>query len=242
MAEDNYYVYCVAQGDRDGSIQGITGHQGAEVLGIRYRDLTAYVSRIGLTHIEATYENLQCHENVISKIMDGCELLPMCFSTICQSHRGVADILANYYDQLKDNLSRVSGKVELGVKVFYRLESEADDWRGKAAAVSPKDYMMNRYESYLKNKERSDALFNIIMGFHKKLSELSSDCQYTRPMKNNLVFNASYLVLKSKKTEFDSAVAEIITHYPAFRIIYSGPWAAYHFVTVEQKGDDDEQY
>jgi hypothetical protein len=241
VAEAGYYIYCVAQDGPDGVLQGITGHGGEEVLGIRYRDLTAYVSRTDLTHIETTYENLRCHENVITRIMDDYELLPMCFSTICVSRSGVGDMLSKYYDQLKDNLSVVTGKIELGVKVFCRMKTEEDEPRGKAAVTSPKDYMMSRYDSYMKNKRQSDELLGIIMGFHKKLTELSSDFRYTKPMKNNLVFNASYLVPKCGKAEFDSAVAEIIALYPDFRIIYSGPWPAYHFITIKQKGDDDEQ-
>ena len=242
MTENYYYIYCIAQDGPEGAAEGVAGHLGAEVLGIRYKDLTAYVSRTGLTHLEATYENLRCHENVVSSLMAGCELLPVCFSTICASHGDVVKMLSRYYGQLKENLERVSGKFELGVKVLYRLDGPEDGPPPPAPDMTPKAYMLRRYEGYLIAKKQSDALFGRIMEFHGRLSALSADVRYTRPMKNSLVFNASYLVPKSGKDAFDSAVGEIVAQYPEFRLLYSGPWPAYHFITIEQMGDDLEQH
>jgi len=238
---DNYYIYCIAHNAPEGLYPDVAGHGDAPVLGVRYREMTAIVSKTEQTHIDAGYENLQRHEAIISRIMRDYDLLPMSFSTICESYEGVASILEKYYGQFRENLDRVSGRIELGVKVFFRFGANAEEPPKERAASSPREYMMNLYGKYEQRKKAEEELFSVIETFHEKLLGIAADCRYTKPMKNNLVFNASYLVEKGRKNEFDTAIEEITAEYPAFRINYSSPWPAYHFIKIVREVDEDER-
>lgn len=239
MEENNYYIYCIALNTAELG-EEILGHNNQTVFRLEYKKLAAFVSKTALTHIEADFNNLQGHEAVIAKLLGHFCVLPMCFSTICKSEKSVLVLLQKYYDQFIKNLEELDGKVELGIKVFYRLDFEEEDKKDKELLKTPKDYMLKRYERYCNRQKKIDDILFSIEESHKALNEIASDSCYTKPLKNNLIFNASYLVSKDRKTTFDQAVEEMKKNNPTYKILYSGPWAAYHFVTIVQEGEEDE--
>lgn len=240
MDISNYYIYCIISNELDNDLPIILGHHNERIFGVTYQKLTAYVSRTVFTHIEADYENLQCHENVIAEVMKNNDVLPMSFSTICKSEENVIEVLKKYYDQFQDFLEKVTGKIELGIKVFYKLGFEEEDNKHNELLKTPKEYMMERYERYSNRQKQINKILSVIEDAHKLLSGIAIESCYTKPMKNNLIFNASYLVENNKKKGFDNAVVEMKEKNPAYKILYSGPWPAYHFVNIVQEGEDDE--
>jgi len=149
--------------------------------------------------------------------------------------------LRQYYDQFSGNLSRLEGKVELGLKVFYRLGPDEEEKKTAAEDETPKDYMMRRYERYLARRNQLDAVMSRIDLLHAQLSALACESSFTKPVKNNLIFNASYLVAEYGRVTFDEAVEKAKITYPEFKLLYSGPWPTYHFVRLKSEGDTDEQ-
>lgn len=238
----NLYIYCVAQStpdtdntpDRD-YIHSIQGHLNAPVFGISRGDFTAYVSVIPLSSLEVTYENLRRHEDVISGVMKKHEVLPMSYSTVSGSKEAVVQMLEKYAAQFKENLERIKGKVELGFKVFYKLNIETAEKSPPETTrtdISPKEYIMRMYERYQKNQRLTDVPLSAVNGFHGILSAIACESSFTKPLKNNLIFNGSYLVRKEDKTVFDKSVDDIITLNREYKIVYSGPWPAYHFINI----------
>lgn len=239
MEVNNYYIYCITLNTSDIN-ENIRGHNNQLIFKLVYRELAAYVSKTDFTYIETNYENLQCHENVISSFMENFEVLPMCFSTICKSKENVIEMLQKYYDQFIKNLDDVAGKVELGIKVFFKLDFEQEDKKDKELMKTPKEYMLKRYERYCNRQKQIDEILLPIEKSHKVLAEIAAGSLYTKPLKNNLIFNASYLVTKDEKEGFDHVVEEMKKNNPAYKILYSGPWPAYHFVNIIREGEEDE--
>jgi hypothetical protein len=240
MAEDNYYIYGITFCTKEDGLTAITGHHKEPVFRLVYKKLAAYVSRTPLTYFETGYENLQCHEEVISQLMKDYDVLPMSFSTICKSEEKVTGMLEKYYDQFISNLENVLGKYELGIKVFYKLDFEEEDKKDKEILKTPKEYMLKRYERYQNRQKQVDQILSVIEEYHGLLSDIAAKSHYTKPLKNNLIFNASYLVIKNEKEKFDNIVKEMKEKNPAYKILYSGPWPAYHFVTIVREGEEDE--
>lgn len=239
MERYNYYIYCITFSNPEGDTDNIKGFQDEPVFCLEYKKLTAYVSRTDSTYFETTYENLGCHEGVIAYIMKKQDVLPMSFSTICKSEEKVTAMLEKYYDQFITNIKNIEGKMELGIKVFYKLNFEEEDKNDKVLLKSPKEYMMKRYGRYQSRQKQVDDVLAVIEEYHKILSDIAAKSCYTKPLKNNLVFNASYLILKNQKQRFDNIVKEMKEKNPAYKILYSGPWPAYHFVNIIKEGEED---
>lgn len=235
MEYGNYYIYCITRHTKDLSDNKIQGFHEEAVFFIGYKELVAYVSMTSFTYLEANYDNLKRHEDVIGGVMKECAVLPMRFSTICKSKDKVIAMLQDYYPQFMRGLVRVEGKVEMGIKVFYKLNFEQEDKQDKELIVKPKDYMMRRYERFRMRQSRIDEVLKPIEEFHKKLSEIAKETISTKPLKNNLIFNASYLVDRERRHEFNQAVMEMIHQNPTYKIHYSGPWPAYHFVNIDKE-------
>ncbi|OGO93630.1 MAG: hypothetical protein A2Y17_00795 [Clostridiales bacterium GWF2_38_85] len=238
MSEFNYYIYCITY--RSDYVPETTGHRNEAIYEVMYKDISAFISKIDCTHVDLSYDNLQCHENVISEIIKNCTLLPMSFSTICKTEEKIKLLLEKYYDQFISNLKYLDGKIELGIKVFYKLNFDEEDKKVKNIYKNPKDYMLRKYELYQNRQKQINNHISKIIKYHKQLSDLSHDSCYTTPIKNNLLFNASYLVFDEKKSDFDKTIGKMKDELTDYMIMYSGPWPAYHFIKIDWQGDENE--
>ncbi len=125
------YVYCIISGDerRVFDREGIGGQacpersrRGDQVYTIPYRDISAVVSDTLLETPEPTIEHVLAHEGVIEKAMAEHTVLPLCFGVVFASEARVKEMLEENYRGYKENLARLHGKVELGLKVLWGEE------------------------------------------------------------------------------------------------------------------------
>jgi len=117
------YVYCIIPGDERQVFgrEGIGG-RGNQVYTIPYRDISAVVSDAALEAPEPTVEHVLAHEGVIEETMAEHTVLPLRFGVVFASEARVKEMLAENYPQYKENLARLDGKVELGLKVLWGEE------------------------------------------------------------------------------------------------------------------------
>lgn len=229
----NLYIYCITESSSGDLSPGITGHLDAPVFVVSSGDFSACVSEVPFSSLEVTYEGLRRHEDVTAEVMRSHEVLPVSYSTVCTGVENVLLMLDKYAVQFRENLERIRGKVELGFKVFYKLNKESEEKNHSdipRTDMSPKDYILKMYERYQKNQRLADVPLAAVNGFHGILSSIAAESSFTKPMKNNLVFNGSYLVKREDKSAFDRAVDDITIHNREYKIVYSGPWPAYHFI------------
>lgn len=234
--DKNYYIYCIT---RKNTIMppGLTGFEGNRPFMLPHRDLQASISPVDAARFDPSLENLKCHEDVIRGMMDFGSVLPMKFSTIVKSEKCAAEVLRKYYGQFMENLERVEGKVELGVKIFCRVDTcEA---KAESDSCSGRQYFLKKYEQYIEEKKRLEPYINMTDAIHERLLSISSEACRISPFRNSLIMNASYLVPREMEDTFCRYVGQIKEEYGLLKIIYSGPWPPYHFVRVKEEGEDD---
>ena len=76
----------------------------------------------------------------------------------------------------------------------------------------------------------------------KILEELNKLCIESRSgdkFSDRLVLNQSFLVNKNKFSPFSNKIAELEQVYPGLKFIYTGPWPAYSFVSINIKVQGD---
>jgi hypothetical protein len=232
----NYYIYCITSPLPEGINIGITGMDGEKVFAIYYKDICALVSKSMKTSCEPNLENLRCHEKVAASAMEFCSVLPLSFSTICRDEDSIRTLLEKYYNQFKENLAKIQGKVELGIKIFYKFNFEEENKQDKTQCLDPKEYMKRKYGIYQERKKQMESITKAADEIHSILSNMAHESIYEKPFKNNLVFNGAYLVGKEDIEKFSKRVAEIRPRHSEYKIIYSGPWCPYHFVTLIKEG------
>lgn len=233
----NYYIYCITTSIPEDIKLNMVGMEDEKITAIDYEDICAIVSKTLKTSYELSLENLKCHEKVALSVMDYCTVLPLNFSTISKDEDSVKSLLKKYYDQFIENLSRVKGKIELGIKVFYKLDYEYEDKKDKSTFTDPKDYMKKRYERYQERKKQLEKILEVCYEIDDVLSEISCESCFTTPLKNNLIFNGAYLVKKQDKDRFSQYVDRIRNDYLEYKVVYSGPWCPYNFVKLIKEGE-----
>jgi len=186
-----YYIYCITSAIPDDSLVNIKGIEDEKIIVIHFKDICALVSPTHLTRHEPTFENLKCHEQVANIAMKFCTVLPLSFSSIIQNEDNVCRVLEKYYQQLKENLENVNGKVELGIKIFYKLDYEVQDKLDKKDVVTPKMYMEKRFERYLERKKQMEEITHVLDAIHDNLVQEACSSHFSKPFNNNFNFKLS---------------------------------------------------
>jgi hypothetical protein len=132
------YLYCVIRGKepRTFKVAGVVGPH-YPIYTIHFRELAAVVSDTSEKYYDSTRQNMTTHMRVLEEVMKEHTILPLKFNSIAASEEAVHEkLLEPGYDEMLTRLDKVAGRVEMGVKVFWRedvlyreIVAEHDDIR-----------------------------------------------------------------------------------------------------------------
>ena len=121
--ENGLYLYCIIRSSENVSFGNIgIGGRDDEVKTLRYNDIHAVVSLVPLVKYETSRENMMAHELVIERVMRDYAVLPLRFATVMNDESDVKQLLKVKYDRLVEELEKMEGKVELGIKAIAKKE------------------------------------------------------------------------------------------------------------------------
>ena len=212
-------------------------------------------SEFGETALRQNLEDLDwlertawAHHEVIETVAKGRPVVPMRLATVYSSDEAAAAMLRERADDLRQALTRLTGRSEWGVKGHM---AKPDD--GAAAqqpetgdpASGPGAAYLNRRRAQLTARQdaRQEAVASA-QAVHAELSRLSALARVYPPQSPEIagsagvmVLNAAYLVPDERDEEFGATVAELAVGHAALQLTLTGPWPAYSF--VGQDGTED---
>ncbi len=119
------YVYAIA--DRpEQPLPRQSGLRGQELSKIAWRDIAAVVSAYDGAAPPQSADEVWRHEAVIELLMSDCTVVPMRFGTLAPSRRHVEDILCRTYRALAEDIARVRGHVEIGVRCLSDIAEDGE--------------------------------------------------------------------------------------------------------------------
>ncbi len=238
------YVYAIIDSNKemDESNKGLCE---APIYSIPYRDIGIVVSNLDPQVQIKTEESVLKHEEIVEALMDRFTVLPMRLYTVFAGKEEMLLRVKDHYEDFTENLDRVYGKCEFGIKVIWagnvikdRIASAHKDESAPVNAVqSGAKFMKEKFEKYKIDKEfeeEADRCISIVDEFlnryvsEKKLEKLKTD---------NLLLSAAYLVDRKKKDDFMEAFEELRSSGGDLKYMLSGPWPAYNFITLSHSGD-----
>src|SRR3972149_2575114 len=92
------------------------GLEGGRVYSIPYQDIAAVMSDYPVTEIKFLRKNLSPYHLTIRKVAEECTTIPAKFGQLAEDADKVRKVLEANYDELKEELVRLEGKVEMGLK------------------------------------------------------------------------------------------------------------------------------
>jgi len=224
-------------------IAGIEGGK-ERVHTVPYRELAMVVSNTPRAVYDPLRENAMAHQEIISRIMQEYDIIPVSFGTTLKNKAAVHDFLAGLYDKLKDTMARIKGKIELGLKVSWKkdifaaeieaLNPEISRLKKEMAAKTTIDYHETiRLGELVKQAAETGA--NDYLGLiYEPLRALAAAACLNNTIGPRMILNAAFLVEKEKEAAFDRKVNDICQPYlDKLTFKYTGPWPPYNFVDIK---------
>jgi hypothetical protein len=244
-----YYIYAI--GERGIALPvGVTGLNRAPISAIAERALAAVASTIEKASVDVTNEHLLAHESVVEAVQHVAHALPVRFGTVLPDAEAVRRALAERYDALRADLTRLGDKVEMGLTALFPALDPSTDAVNAAEArmpvIAPSDgtsgpgtrYLRERMAHYRQEatwRTRGEALAASIERALRGPA-LESRCTVhpgTPPMAP--MVRAAFLVapadLGAFRGAFEALRASLPASLPGTRLLLSGPWPPYSFVT-----------
>jgi len=191
------------------------------------------------------------HQEVMEEVMKYYTVLPVRFSTIAEGRGSLSpektiknEVLKNRYQEFKDLLKEMEGKVELGVKalwtdinvIFAEIVEENREIRilkKKLALENP--LKMNQkiklgeiVKSALDDKKNREGreILNCLKG-------ISHDFRTNKTFGDKMIINAAFLVDVNQERVFDEKIEELRTKYNGrITFKYVGPVPIWNFVEI----------
>ena len=210
-------MYCVAPARASLNLNFV-GINGEQVSAVRFKELVAIVSN----STEKTYEILDhgiSHQKVIESTATNSTVLPLAFGQVTTEEDVRAFLSANYAELLS-TMDRFSGKVELGLKVTWKMQSILSEIARSSEPVKALKTEMNSRPQNLTYQKRIE-LGRLVREQLEKMGKritseiletlgpLASESKVNDPLRDEMVLNAAFLVEATKEDKFDAAVNAI---------------------------------
>jgi len=240
------YLYAVVNGARERSY-GPLGIGGAEVYSIGDGQIIAIVSDLAVNRLRPERRNLAAHQNVLKQLMAETTPLPMGFGMIAEGAKAVRRILSLNQQAFREQLQRVSGKVEMGLRVLWdvpnifeyfvlthsELRKMRDHLLGKYREPSQEDKIeLGRTFDRLLSEDRDD--------YGEKIEQILTphcfEIKLNPPRNEREAVNLACLIDRNGQAQFETAVFEAAHQFDNnYTFDYSGPWAPHNFVDIDLK-------
>lgn len=225
--------------------EAMKGLNDATLFNIPYRDIGIVVSDLGPQVQIKTKESILKHEEVVEVLMDKFTVLPMRLYTVFNKKEEMLLKVKDHYEDFIENLDRVRGKCEYGIKVIWSgniiKERIINAHKNERALANPlrsgAKFMKEKFEKYKIDKEFEEGADRCIAIVDAFLNRLASEKKLEKLKTDNLLLSASYLVDKEKSDDFKKAFKELKSSGGDLKFMLSGPWPAYNFIVLSHSGD-----
>jgi hypothetical protein len=246
MSDQGRYIYAIIAADQDKQFgpMGIGGRSDAVFIQ-RYQDVGAVVSSSPVMQYPVSRANTLAHQQILERVMMEHSLLPVRFGTIADDADQIRNkVLIARYDEIRERLSYVSDKIELGLKVlwieksapFQEIVNENKDIRRIRDRLAEKKGAAQRDQVRLGEMVKK-ALDHKRMKTEKDmLSQLLPLCVDHRKnpvFGDQMITNSAFLIFKHREAAFDQAVNDLAeTHAAQLKFKYVGPVPPCNFVEM----------
>ena len=237
------YVYAIIDSDTLADESSLIGFNDNPVYCIPFSEIAAVVCNFS-SEIKDVKAGVVQHEKTVEKLMGSYTVLPMRFNTVFKNNENVISTIEKFYDDFKNNLKRLRGKAEFGIKVLWQAdkikenivngydENENVALSGNSAA---KEYLKKKYKAYKIDKIFKEKADEYISKIDKYFSDITIEKKLQKLQTDKLLVNAAYLVDKSQKDKILKIFKQLKEDINDLEFLFSGPWPAYNFIKMTKK-------
>lgn len=203
--------------------------------------VAAVVSRSPLHPWPLDEAHLILHESVVEEVMGDRPILPARFNTLFRTEDAVIALLDERARLFRSALERVTGKVELGLRVLWAAPGKSE------VSVNQETGHANPGTEYLHRRLREERRRAGIRGVGERVirevqalfHSLVVESWLQRLPTDRLLFTGAYLVERYRVAAFREGVAKAQHEFSYLRFLLTGPWPPYHFVNGAHDETED---
>ncbi|HEV2708329.1 MAG TPA: GvpL/GvpF family gas vesicle protein [Pyrinomonadaceae bacterium] len=237
------YVYCLGDELTRQAVEGVEGVEGvgdAQVRVESFGKFVAVVSEFEGARVRLTRENVEAHNRVNGRVLAETTPLPFRFGTLVEAERLAAYLQANEA-ALSTALARVSGAVEMSVKVLWDTQAELREALGVEPASDDAAQTSSSAGSgaaFLEAKRRelagaaalAERAEEIRAWLAEGLGDAVREERVTLSAAQALVVRAAHLVERERLAEYRARLEGLRREREArLRFLTSGAWPPYSF-------------
>jgi hypothetical protein len=174
----------------------------------------------------------------VEELMRSQPILPARFNTFLPTEEAAIRLLQERAQEFRASLERVTGKVEMGLRVLWDPPDDpvmSEDWPAPTGGPGT-EYLMRRTREVQGLAAQRRAGAALIQSFHATFQPLAAQCQLHPFPSERFLFAAAYLVEQDRIGAFREQAAKKLAESPQVGFLLTGPWPPYHFVSGEENG------
>lgn len=247
------YLYAIvprsdALPEEPGEIYQSGGLNGSHIYSVPQGSVAAVVSDVRESKFRPERRHLSAHHNTLQALMkEGRTLLPVSFGVVAEDPEALRRILSLNEDSFCEQLRRVDGKIEMGLKVMWdvpnifqyivevhpelkRLRDRL--FRGGGEPTQDQKIALGRRFEQLLDEDRTTHTEKVC----EVLEDVCSEIAENDPRDEKEVMDLACLIARDGQEEFEAGVFEAAKRFDDnYAFDYDGPWPPYNFVHTELK-------
>lgn len=236
------YVYAIA--DRpDEPLPRQLGLHDEELAKVIWRDVIAVISPFNGAQLSNSGDELWRHEEVVEALMSDRAVLPVRFGTLLPSQQRVTDVVRRAYRALAQDIERVRGHVEIGMRFLSAIGNGAEDDRPLTASnglalagTGPGSaYLRARLARESELRDRRRAKLRLVRVVYELLASQANSSRLDDEPDDRHGTSAVFLVPRDRIVSFRKIVGEVANAHPELALLCTGPWPPYSFVDTGER-------
>lgn len=216
------------------------GLQDAELAEIVWRDIAAVVSAFDGARLLKTSDEVWRHEEVVEELMNDRAVLPARFGTLLPSRQHASDILCRAHRGLVQDIERVRGHVEIGMRFLSTIEYGVEAERPLSASnkllrpgTGPGSaYLWARLARERELGDRRRNKLRLVREVYERLASHANASRLDDKVDDRHGTSAVFLVPWDGMACFRDVASDMAKAHPELALLCTGPWPPYSFVTA----------
>lgn len=235
-----WYAYCITeqrvfQGEnrarRPFLIEGLTGINGAQVLGYPSGEFAVIVSEYARTG-DLDQNAILDHARVVSECFRNTTVLPFRFGTVFETDDALRRAVRNNRKAFLATVNRLRGKAEMHLKLVVKdgsvREALVVDNELPAAAGNP--YLSRLREQAVRQRERQTKARALSVQVHKMFNPLEEEVCCKAIDSGGMLIDIAHLIDHKSIEKYQNKYSFAARQLKNCEIVISGPWPPYHFM------------
>lgn len=247
-------IYCLIA--EDGSTEklntlllGIKGIADVGLSAVRQDGIAAVIGENNKSDLISDKANAIQFAGIIEKLAQNVTLLPMRYGSFMESSDAVALMLERNCEEIGQNLRKVEGKYEFGLKVFCGSEKlkanivQKNETGTESLQNAVNEVKNSVFREYINAKLKAHRLEELVISYvdsvitaiNAQLAMLQAEHKFKKMASASILIDSIFLLEKGKKIELVEAIKTLQNHYPDLDFVLTGPWPPYSFVETTIK-------